>query len=183
LTSGGYAAWRARTNFHRLATDFAFHSWRESRGVTEVDAAEGSELLAALRQARIKAGLPPLAEPPAPEVIRRYTMERALPAEVARGSRGTVVFTAGPLSGEKFDLAPGGLMIGRDPGSVQIVIKDGRVSKKHAWIGERDGSIVIVDRGSTNGTYLNGARIQEAKVVPGDIITLSGAADFQILPA
>jgi pSer/pThr/pTyr-binding forkhead associated (FHA) protein len=33
--------------------------------------------------------------------------------------------------------------------------------------------VVAVDQGSTNGTFINGARIEKAVLVEGDILTLS----------
>ncbi|HEV3295692.1 MAG TPA: FHA domain-containing protein [Streptosporangiaceae bacterium] len=56
-------------------------------------------------------------------------------------------------------LQPGGsYTIGRDPQS-DIVINDDRVSWQHAVIGVEDGSWVLTDSGSTNGTYLGQERV------------------------
>ena len=53
-------------------------------------------------------------------------------------------------------------MIGRDPASCQVVIADDEISRLHAWIGYNDdGEVVLRDRNSANGTYVNQVRIQE----------------------
>ncbi|MEA2647329.1 MAG: hypothetical protein QOE92_2412 [Chloroflexota bacterium] len=47
------------------------------------------------------------------------------------------------------------------------------VSRKHARLDYRDGTIFVRDLGSTNGTYVNGDRLAvraEVKLVPGDVI-------------
>jgi EAL domain-containing protein (putative c-di-GMP-specific phosphodiesterase class I) len=45
------------------------------------------------------------------------------------------------------------------------------VSKEHAEITERDGQLFVRDLGSTNGTYINGERVQtETAIQEGDII-------------
>ena len=70
--------------------------------------------------------------------------------------------TAGLLSGRTFTIGRNGLMIGRDPASCQVVIADDEISRLHAWIGYNDdGEVVLRDRNSANGTYVNQVRIQE----------------------
>lgn len=97
---------------------------------------------------------------------------------------GAVVCTSGPMLGQRFEIRPEGLYIGRDGTLSQIVINDSRVSKRHVWIGPRSGRVAVVDQGSTNGTFLNqpgSQRITEAILNPGDIIIVSEAdvARFQ----
>jgi pSer/pThr/pTyr-binding forkhead associated (FHA) protein len=85
------------------------------------------------------------------------------------------------LRGREFGIGPAGLLIGRDPASAQLVVPDPRVSKKHAWVGYRDGAIVAIDRGSTNGTYVNGTRIRDSRLATGDRLTLSEAVEFELI--
>ena len=49
-------------------------------------------------------------------------------------------------------------MVGRHPGSA-VWIDAGSVSREHARIVIADGRATVEDRGSTNGTYVNGTRI------------------------
>ena len=53
------------------------------------------------------------------------------------------------------------------------MLDDPNVSRKHAEIRPRGGSWVLTDLGSTNGSRLNGRRIEGSEVLrPGDEIEL-----------
>lgn len=91
---------------------------------------------------------------------------------------GSIIWQTGPLAGKRFDITPQGFFIGRDGSVSQVVIEDPRVSSRHAWVGVRNGRAVLVDSGSTNGTFLNSissGRVQEISLNPGDTIILSEA--------
>src|SRR4030095_9172924 len=68
---------------------------------------------------------------------------------------GSVKFVSGPLAGQEFQIKPDGEYVGRDSTSSQIVIADPRISKRHLWIGVREGRVTIVDQNSRNGTFVN----------------------------
>lgn len=68
-------------------------------------------------------------------------------------------FLSGPLAGQEFEVKPS-TVIGRDPGC-DIVIADPNVSKKHAKISVQGPSVFLEDLGSTNGTFVNGKRVQK----------------------
>jgi ABC-type multidrug transport system ATPase subunit/pSer/pThr/pTyr-binding forkhead associated (FHA) protein len=81
--------------------------------------------------------------------------------------------TSGLLSGRTFTIGPKGLTIGRDPSSCQVLLADDEVSRIHAWVGYDDqGEVVIRDRHSANGTFVNQARIQEKVLKPRDEISV-----------
>ena len=66
----------------------------------------------------------------------------------------------------------GDVHIGRIEGN-EIVNPDSRISRRHAVIQRQADRFVLVDLGSTNGTYLNDARIFTArKLKHGDVITV-----------
>jgi RsiW-degrading membrane proteinase PrsW (M82 family) len=181
LFGSGFGAWHARRHFHRAATDFAFHSWRQSRGLGSEGADLRADLLTRLRTARFDAGLPPVVEHPSPELVRRLSLERPLPPELVEAPRGRfLVCTSGALSGCEFEIGPAGLIIGRDPASVHIVVADPQVSKRHAWVGYRDGELAAIDRGSTNGTFVNGMRVRDSRIIAGDRLELADAVAFDV---
>lgn len=97
---------------------------------------------------------------------------------------GSIKFVSGPLSGQKFDVRADGDFIGRDGGSSQIVIGDPRISKRHLWIGVRNGRVVIEDQNSRNGTFVNdpkSARVTETQLNAGDTVIMgeSDVARFE----
>ena len=55
-----------------------------------------------------------------------------------------------------------------------------KVSRLHCEFFERDGLLHVRDLGSTNGTYVGDARIEESLVRPGATVTI-GAVKFQVL--
>lgn len=97
---------------------------------------------------------------------------------------GSIQFVSGPLSGQRFEIKADGDFIGRDGGSSQIVIGDPRISKRHVWIGVKNGRVVIADQNSRNGTFVNdprSARVSETSLNPGDTVILgeSDVARFE----
>jgi hypothetical protein len=56
-----------------------------------------------------------------------------------------------PLDGE--------LILGREHASVDLVIPDAGVSRRHARVVAHNGGVIVEDLGSSNGTYVNGQRI------------------------
>jgi hypothetical protein len=53
-----------------------------------------------------------------------------------------------------------------------VVLKDKGASRKHAQLKLRDGTWVLTDLGSTNGTRLNGQTVQSRDLSDGDKITI-----------
>jgi S1-C subfamily serine protease len=99
---------------------------------------------------------------------------------------GFIKFVSGALAGKEFEIKPDGEFVGRDSASSQVVIPDPRISKRHLWIGVREGRVVIVDQESRNGTFVNdpkSARVTETSLNPGDTVILgeSDVARFEYL--
>lgn len=53
-----------------------------------------------------------------------------------------------------------------------LQLSDETVSRQHARLEYEAGSHVIVDLGSTNGTFVNGRRVDRRRLSPGDRIVL-----------
>jgi predicted component of type VI protein secretion system len=99
-------------------------------------------------------------------------------------SYGTIKFVSGVLMGQEFQIDPEGSYIGRESTLSQIVVADPRISKRHLWIGVRDGIVKIVDHDSRNGTFINdpkSERITEAALNSGDTVIMgeSDVARFE----
>ena len=89
---------------------------------------------------------------------------------------GTLHGIAGPLAGRVFPIDDSGFFIGRDRSTSQVVIDSPSISKRHVWIGIRNGVVTAVDKNSTNGTFLNdpNAAITETALQSGDVLILGG---------
>ena len=73
------------------------------------------------------------------------------------------------MMGTYFDLRDGDNVIGRDP-ACEVVIDYNKISKKHARISVQGDHCVITDLGSSNGTFVNGVKVQTRVLRPGDRI-------------
>lgn len=67
--------------------------------------------------------------------------------------------------------------IGRNVNSSQDILIDNDrfLSKQHARIEARNGSIFVVNLSKKNGTFVNGEKIAERKLAPGDVIRVGGS--------
>ena len=75
-------------------------------------------------------------------------------------------------SGERITLGQALVTIGRLP-ECTIPVNDNNVSRHHAEVRAAGSAFVLVDLGSTNGTNVNGVRIQgERGLVDGDIVSV-----------
>jgi hypothetical protein len=72
------------------------------------------------------------------------------------------------------ELVAARLLIGRSS-ACQLVLADDTVSRRHAELRIEDGRWLLRDLGSSNGTWVNGRRVVEAEVRPGDLLHLGGA--------
>ena len=55
-----------------------------------------------------------------------------------------------------------------------IVLDDPRISRTHSQLRAIKGRYVIFDLNSTGGTFVNGQRIQQTVLYPGDVVSLAG---------
>ncbi|MCH8275687.1 MAG: FHA domain-containing protein [Armatimonadetes bacterium] len=79
-------------------------------------------------------------------------------------------------AGREHYLREGANLVGR---TGDVMLQDGRVSRKHAEITLKDGKILVKDLGSTNGTKVNGEDLGPDTVVelnPGDKLEFGGVA-------
>jgi pSer/pThr/pTyr-binding forkhead associated (FHA) protein len=78
-----------------------------------------------------------------------------------------LVVTTGPRRGLFWELAEGTTLAGRNT-KAQIFLDDVTVSRDHAAFDVAGRTLRLRDLGSTNGTYVNGERLDEADLEPGD---------------
>ncbi|HYZ81276.1 MAG TPA: DUF3662 and FHA domain-containing protein [Solirubrobacteraceae bacterium] len=76
------------------------------------------------------------------------------------------------LGGKRLVVGPAGATLGRSR-QCDVTVDDPNVSRTHAEVRPRGGSWVLSDLGSTNGSRLNGRRVEGSEVLkPGDEIEL-----------
>jgi two-component system cell cycle response regulator len=100
-------------------------------------------------------------------------------------TRATLTVVRGPQVGRVFAFRDRESVIGRGR-EAHMLIEDGGASRAHARVYEtEEGSYVIEDLGSKNGTFVGGQRIQRAELTSGDRIQLGPnvVMSFAILDA
>jgi FHA domain len=97
-------------------------------------------------------------------------------AELAalRDSGRLVVVRSPALSeGDELTLNSSALLLGRGSDNDVNLGRDEYASSKHARVEPRRDGVWVEDVGSTNGTYLNGIRLTNAKrLAPGDVVRI-----------
>lgn len=83
----------------------------------------------------------------------------------------SLVGVSGPLSGRQISIDTKQFTIGRSSDN-RLVIEGELVSRYHAVIVYQEGQYILYDRESTNGTWVNGARIAQHVLQPGDQILI-----------
>jgi pSer/pThr/pTyr-binding forkhead associated (FHA) protein len=78
-----------------------------------------------------------------------------------------LVVQRGPRTGMTYVLPAGNTTVGRHPES-DIFLNDVTVSRQHCRFVITDDGLIVEDSGSTNGTYVNDARVDKATLEAGD---------------
>ena len=127
--------------------------------------------------------VPPVVPQPEPSMTMIYTPEELSP-EVAPAAaepepeleppREVVTLS---FEGREVPVTGDRVVLGRSR-ECDIRLADANASRRHAEVRHEDGSYWVIDLGSTNGTELNGRRVERAQLSDGDRITL-GATDIR----
>lgn len=105
--------------------------------------------------------------------------ERSVTAAVATQGAALMVIK-GDDRNRVLNLSADELPIGRDE-TCAIYVNDRYMSRRHAKISKRGAGYALTDLGSSNGTFLNGRLVKEAKLTPGDEIKLGSTVfRFQV---
>jgi pSer/pThr/pTyr-binding forkhead associated (FHA) protein len=74
--------------------------------------------------------------------------------------------------GPDIPVDPGIVTVGRHP-ECDVRLGSLRVSRRHCVIAVVRGDVVIRDLGSTNGTWINGRRVDAGWIRPGDEVSIA----------
>jgi serine/threonine-protein kinase len=128
-----------------------------------------TEMIAAARVA-LTAGPTPSPAPPPPVM----TPARPTPAPPASEGGMLLRVTAGPAAGEEIEVADE-LLIGRHATGPGRLGEDSEISRQHARVARGGAGYTIQDLGSTNGTFVDGRRIEQPEPLSGgEVIEVGG---------
>jgi hypothetical protein len=142
----------------------------------------------------LNAGIPavPIQAPAAPQPVQKIMLGDASPdpisapyqaAPISLGGFGGSAVASSPqlrsASGDTIPISDVPMVVGRDAGLGLSLVGESTVSRRHAEVVKTGDSVVVKDLGSTNGTYVNGAKLQgEVLLRPGDEVQF-GAIRFR----
>lgn len=106
---------------------------------------------------------------PRRESLRQDT-DKGGPAEPPTGDT-YLEIVDGPDVGRRIPLTAERFLIGRHPDN-HLEIAGQMVSRRHAMIVKADGEYTLYDQASANGTYINGQRVSERRLQPGDRVQI-----------
>jgi hypothetical protein len=104
------------------------------------------------------------------------TVETVMPNEggLAALMLGRFTILNGTRAGQRLGLGGSGIRIGRESAICEIVLENPKVSRLHAEVVSIDGKVMLIDRNSSNGTYVNDQKIDKRFLKDGDIIYFGG---------
>lgn len=115
---------------------------------------------------------PPTPAPAGLAAVRKPVRQEPGNAPRDGGSPRTLVVTQGSLKGTTISLGQAPILIGRAP-ECTLVLEDDYASGRHARLSLQQGTWMVEDLGSTNGTFLGRNRVQApTPVSPGSPVRI-----------
>ncbi|HEY8132832.1 MAG TPA: trypsin-like peptidase domain-containing protein [Thermoanaerobaculia bacterium] len=110
------------------------------------------------------------------DVLAANTVETMISPTDSRAARllGRFTILNGSRAGERLGLGGSGIRIGRESTICEIVLENPKISRLHAEVVSIDGKVLLIDRNSSNGTYVNDQKIDKRFLKDGDIIYFGG---------
>jgi len=84
-----------------------------------------------------------------------------------------LIVQSGAGKGKEISLPEGEVLVGRRKGC-HIRLSDARVSRQHCKITFDGTAAVVEDLDSANGTLVNGVKVKQAALKPGDLVQVGG---------
>jgi predicted component of type VI protein secretion system len=88
-----------------------------------------------------------------------------------------VIVRSGPRTGERIELV-GEIVVGRE--NADLTVADEEVSRRHLAVRPHEDGVELEDLGSTNGTFVDGARLAAVVVVSSGARVMLGETELEI---
>ena len=88
-----------------------------------------------------------------------------------------LIVRSGPRAGERIELV-GELVVGRE--NADVTVNDEEVSRRHLAVRPHEDGVELEDLGSTNGTFVDGARLSAVVVVSSSARVVLGETRLEI---
>lgn len=85
----------------------------------------------------------------------------------------SLVVIEGPMAGQRYSVGTSEVIAGREGPDIAMSA-DTTASRRHASFRTVGDGVMVRDLGSTNGTIVNGIRVQEMSLQPGDTVRIGG---------
>ena len=112
-----------------------------------------------------------VSDEPVPDTAPPPASASALPLQFPQGKRLSLAIIDGPDAGSVFRMETPRVTIGRQ--GADLTLNDSDASRQHAAVEVRDTSYTLVDLESTNGTLVNGQKIEGS-------VELQNHSEFQV---
>lgn len=90
-----------------------------------------------------------------------------------------LIGVGGSVRGKSFDIGENSIIVGRsDKASIRLNYEG--ISKNHFKITNLDGTLMLEDLGSANGTFINEKLVKNQYLKLGDLVSVPGAI-FQVI--
>jgi pSer/pThr/pTyr-binding forkhead associated (FHA) protein len=88
-----------------------------------------------------------------------------------------LIVRSGPRAGERIELV-GELVVGRE--NADVTVDDDEVSRRHLAVRPHEDGVELEDLGSTNGTFVDGARLSAVVVVSSSARVVLGETEIEV---
>ena len=88
-----------------------------------------------------------------------------------------LIVRSGPRAGERIELV-GELVVGRE--NADVTVRDQEVSRRHLAVRPHEDGVELEDLESTNGTFVDGARLSAVVVVSSTARVIVGETELEI---
>jgi predicted component of type VI protein secretion system len=88
-----------------------------------------------------------------------------------------LIVRSGPRAGERIELV-GELVVGRE--NADVTVSDDEVSRRHLAVRPHEDGVELEDLGSTNGTFVDGARLSAVVVLSSSARVIVGETEIEV---